>query len=90
MRFFLRLYRGGNVKTGQRKNLRAIYLCSIDKYNSTDIDKLLQNEFNDMTRRKTKQKGEEQNKFDDIITVIHNTVYNDTAIVTANGDVIIK
>ena len=67
-----------------------LYLCSIDKYNSTDIDKLLQNEFNDMARRKTKQKEEEQNKFDDIVAVIHNAVYNDTTIAKGTSDNYIK
>ena len=68
-----------------------LYLCSIAKYNSTDIVKLLLNEFNDMARQKTKKAAEEeQNKFDDIIKVIHDAVYNDTTIASGTSDNYIK
>lgn len=67
-----------------------LYLCSIDKYNSADIIKLLQNEFNDMAKKNIKKGKEERNKFDDIVKVIHDAVYNDTTIAKGTSDNYIK
>lgn len=44
-----------------------------------------------MARQKTKKAAEEeQNKFDDIIKVIHDAVYNDTTIASGTSDNYIK
>lgn len=62
-----------------------LYLCNIE-CNSIDLVQLLQNEFNDMAKKKIKRKEEEQSKFDDIVKVIHNAVYNDTTISKGTSD----
>ena len=65
-----------NQKIEEVKELFALfksYLCNIEAHNKELITKL----FNS-TMRKPKQPQDRNNKIDDIIKVIHDTVYNNT------------
>ena len=59
----------------ERFNSFKAYLCTNAEYENADLEALLKCKFN-MTR----QKNNNKNRFDDIIKVIHDAVYNDTTL----------
>ena len=71
-----------------RFNKFKLYLCNIEKPEDSEVFKLIKEEFKDMARKKSKK--EELNEFDDIVKVIHDTIYNDTTITTGTCDNYIK
>ena len=71
-----------------RFNKFKLYLCNIEKPEDNEVFKLIKEEFKDMARKKSKK--EELNEFDDIVKVIHDTIYNDTTITTGTCDNYIK
>lgn len=71
-----------------RFNKFKLYLCNIEKPEDSEVFKLIKKEFKDMARKKSKK--EELNEFDDIVKVIHDTIYNDTTITTGTCDNYIK
>lgn len=71
-----------------RFNRFKLYLCNIEKPEDSEVFKLIKEEFKDMARKKSKK--EELNEFDDIVKVIHDTIYNDTTITTGTCDNYIK
>lgn len=71
-----------------RFNKFKLYLCNIEKPEDSEVFKLIKEEFKDMARKKSKK--EELNEFNDIVKVIHDTIYNDTTITTGTCDNYIK
>lgn len=64
-----------------------LYLCAMDEYTiDIDVVTLLKKEFNNMEKQKEKKKD----KFDNIIKVIQDAVYNDTTITEGTSNNYIK
>src|SRR5699024_6106776 len=64
-----------------------LYLCAMDEYTiDIDVVTLLKKEFNNMEKQKEKKKD----KFDNIIKVIQDAVYNDTTITEGTANNYIK